>query len=952
VKYRLVHLSGSLAGRVRDVDSAELVLGRDPEVAQVVFGADDRAVSRRHALLVEEDGVLLIRDLDSSTGTFVDEQDIEEAELRDGDVFELGRGGPRIRVELTADTGTLILPASALMPLAAAKAPAAGVRPKTRAGPGSKLRLTILSGSRKGAVLDLGGSVLRVGRTPDSSVALPEDRVVSAQHAKLVRLEDEYVVIDLDSRNGTYLNGARVERAAVADGDVLALGPGGPELEIRILAEDEQNQTAQATVVISNFAALAGRSRPTLLVREVALDRPSLTLGRSPTADVVLDSPIVSKLHARLVRQDGAVQIEDLGSSNGTYVDGARVERAPLAPGARVVIGPFLLELAADALRVHDTRSRSRLDARGLRASAGSRTILDDVSLSLAPGSFTAFIGPSGAGKSTLLSALAGVRPAQQGQVLLNGVDLYRSFEALKATLGLVPQDDIVHRELTVGESLDYTARLRLPADTTAAERDRRVTDVLATLELSDRREVPIHRLSGGQRKRVSIAAELLTEPSLLFLDEPTSGLDPGLEEALMLLLRELAYKGKTVALVTHTLDNIHLCDAVVLLVDGRLAFYGNARSAREYFGIDHMVGLYARLKGQPPEAWQRSFQGSAAYAARVEAPLASAAAAAAVSSRAAPRSSRAPGGLRQWAVLTARYYRTLTRDARNATLLVAQAPLIAGLIGLSLLYGQSDIVYTKPKNTILFLLALTSVWFGCSNAVREIVKERAIYLRERMVNLRPLPYVLSKVVVLGAIAAIQCVLFLLILRSWFGLPGDPGLLLLGMLLSSVVGILLGLTLSALASSADRAMTLLPILLIPQVLFTSPAVQMDIGGPAGLVARAMPTWWSYDLLRRVALAPSDALGDDALEEQLKQGGPQLMTKARFERMLQDGYLMFQYRSAVEMTWVAALPDALATRLPASFGRWRPAAADVLALLAFCAVLLALMLFRLGRARAS
>src|SRR5262249_3645172 len=179
--------------------------------------------------------------------------------------------------------------------------------------------------------------------------------------------------------------------------------------------------------------------------------------------------------------------------------------------------------------------------------------------------------------------------------VLLNGADLYRSFAALKATLGLVPQDDIVHRELTVGESLAYTAKLRLPADTSAAERDRRVADVLATLELSDRRDVPIHRLSGGQRKRVSMAAALLTRPNLLFLDEPTSGLDPGLEEALMLLLRELSYKGKTVALVTHTLDNIHLCDSVVLLVDGRLAFCGSAKTARQYFGIEHMVGLYAR---------------------------------------------------------------------------------------------------------------------------------------------------------------------------------------------------------------------------------------------------------------------------------------------------------------------------------------------------------------------
>ncbi len=953
MKYRLVHLSGSLAGRVRDVDADEVVLGRDPDAAQVVFGPEDRQVSRRHAALVDDGGVLVVRDLDSSTGTFVDGEDVAEAELRHGDVFELGKGGPRIRVELE-DGGTLVLPA----PAAAVTAPGAPpARPARTAdepravtvGPGTKLRLTFVSGARKGAILDLGGSVIRLGRAAGNTVATPDDRMVSAQHAKIVRLEDRYVLIDLDSRNGTLLNGERVERAPVDDGDTVALGHGGPELRLQILPEDLADRTAQATVVIPNFAELAARAaRTSVLVRQLPLDRDVLTIGRSAAADLRLDSPIVSKLHARIVRRDGGFAVEDLGSSNGTYVGGRRVETASVGPGDRIVVGPFHVEVAADLLRVLDTRSRARLDARNLTVVAGGRPILDDVSLSLPPGSFTAFIGPSGAGKSTLLAALAGARPATRGQVLLNGADLYRFFPALKGTLGLVPQDDIVHRELTVAQSLDYTARLRLPADTTPAERAKRIADVLGTLELTERRDTPIHRLSGGQRKRVSIAAELLTEPNLLLLDEPTSGLDPGLEEALMLLLRELSYKGKTVVLVTHTLDNIHLCDAMALLVDGRLAYYGGPRDAKAYFDIDHMVGLYARLKEKGGEAWQREFRRSEAHARLIEEPLAGAPTTAAAPARPSADAASGAGPLRQAAVLTARYYRTVTRDTRNALLLVGQAPVIAGLIGLSLLYGQSDIAYTKPKNTILFLLALTSVWFGCSNAAREIVKERAIYLRERMVNLRILPYVASKVLVLGGIAALQCALFLVILNGWFGVPGSPPLLFLGMLLASLVGVLLGLALSALSSSADRAMTLLPILLIPQVLFTSPAVQMDMQGPAGLVARAMPTWWSYDLLRRIALAPGAAVDDDALEERLKQGGPVLMTKQRFEGMLQEGYLLFQYRSAIEMTWAASLPEALGARLPRHLGRWRAATADALVLGAFAAVLLGATAVRLRR----
>jgi len=618
MKYRLVHLTGGLAGRVRDLDAEEVVLGRDPHEAQVVFPADDGTVSRRHALLRVQDGRLLLRDLDSSTGTFVDGHDVEEAELADGDVFALGAEGPRLRVEM-AEGGTLVvdrslLPARPAPPAAAAVAgPLAPVPAGPVPGPDSRLRLTFVTGTRAGASVELAGAVLRIGRAEGSSVWTPSDRIVSAQHAKIVRLQDGYVVIDLESRNGTYLNGQRIERSPLRHGDVLGLGPGGPEMKAEILAP-ARAASSGATVVIPRFEDLAARRQDGVLLQEVTVGDTPLLVGRAEEAGLRLDSPIVSREHARFTSLEGALSVQDLDSSNGTFVDGTRTDRATVADGARVVIGPFVLVVtgAGRRLQVLDTRHRARLEARAIGASAQRHTILRDISLTLPPGSFTAIIGPSGAGKSTLLSALSGARPAQQGQVLLNGADLYREFAALKASVGYVPQDDLVHRELTVAQSLDYTARLRLPPDTTPEERARRVAQVLATLELTERADAPIHRLSGGQRKRVSIASELLTEPTLLFLDEPTSGLDPGLEEALMLLLRELSYKGKSVVLVTHTLDNIHLCDAVVLLVDGRLAFHGPAAEARKRFGIEHMVNLYARLKEKTAEQWQAEFSAPA----------------------------------------------------------------------------------------------------------------------------------------------------------------------------------------------------------------------------------------------------------------------------------------------------------------------------------------------------
>jgi len=686
-------------------------------------------------------------------------------------------------------------------------------------------------------------------------------------------------------------------------------------------------------VVIPNFAQLAGRRVEGVLVREEDVPDAGLVIGRGERAGLRLQSPIVSQAHARLVPDGDGLVLEDLGSANGTYVNGAAVRRHALHAGDRIVIGPFRLELDGRRLKLLDTRRRADVRAEGLVVEAGGRRVLDQVSLALTAGSFTAIVGPSGSGKSTLIKALSGARPADTGQVRINAVDLNAAGTTLAGTIGYVPQDDIVHGELTPAECLDYTARLRLPADTTSEERRRRIADVLATLELTERRDVPIQRLSGGQRKRVSIAVELLTEPDVLFLDEPTSGLDPGLEESLMLLLRELSFKGKTVVIVTHTLDHLALCDNLLVIVGGRLAFDGRPEQALRRFAIGHAAQLYARLKERSAAEWAAAFEEERGKGAAPPAPPPG-------PSRGWPERPRSTGPLRQLSVLAARYLKTLTRDRRNATLLLAQAPIVAGLIGLSMLYGAGDLAYTKPKNTLLFLLALTAVWFGASNAARELVKERAIVARERMVGLRALPYVGSKLLVLSGLALLQCLGSLGILGLWFGLPGDRPALIGGMWLAATTGVLLGLAISAFARSTDRATTVLPILLIPQVLFTFPAVQLDMKGPAGLMAHAMPTWWSFDLLRRVALTPDERETDEAIDARLAAGRPALMTKARFERMVRDGFSMWNYRNVVELTWTASGPE----RAAAALGT-RPIVLDAAALLVLAVLLLAIAVRR-------
>src|SRR5205085_5528637 len=224
------------------------------------------------------------------------------------------------------------------------------------------------------------------------------------------------------------------------------------------------------------------------------------------------------------------------------------------------------------------------------------------------------------AGKSTLMDALNGLRPAQEGKVLYNGQDYYRNLAAFSTQLGYVPQDDIVHRDLTVERALYYAAKMRLPSDFTNAQIEQRINEVLEDVEMTGRRKLLVSKLSGGQRKRVSIALELLADPSIFFLDEPTSGLDPGLDRKMMSLLRKLADKGHTIVLVTHATNNINSCDYVCFLAQGgRLAYYGPPSDAKKFFNKDDFAEIYTVLESQDtdstiPEEAEARFKTSQDY--------------------------------------------------------------------------------------------------------------------------------------------------------------------------------------------------------------------------------------------------------------------------------------------------------------------------------------------------
>jgi ABC-type multidrug transport system ATPase subunit len=576
--------------------------------------------------------------------------------------------------------------------------------------------------------------------------------------------------------------------------------------------------TAPRPVVVQHFATPPGTAR--------------LTIGRAG-CDLVLDQPMVARQHAELLWTGGKHVLRDLGSAHGTWVNGRPVGSGrALVPGDVVQIGTFRLTYDGDSLDSFDQRGAIRIDARDLRRTAGDRVLLADTTLSIEPCEFVAIVGASGAGKSTLMMALCGFQRADRGQVAINGDDLYASYDAYRSIIGYVPQDDILHRPLPVRRALQHAARLRLPADTAPAELDARVTAVLEAVDMTEHAEKRVDQLSGGQRKRVSIACELLADPPLLFLDEPTSGLDPGLERKLMHTLRRLADGGRTIVLITHATANITICDHIAFLVAGQLVYFGPPQQALGFFEVGDFADIYAATDDatEPAETadhWAARYRTSLQHQSYVvnrpaRAPLQPSREQRDEKERRA--ASHALSRPRQFGIVARRYAELMLADRKNLALLLLQAPIIGILL---VLVSHAD-AFTNDRleaKKLVFMLATTGVWFGVINAAREICKEAAILRRERMAGLRAGPYLAAKVAVLFALVLVQSAILLGVVALVVDLPAAGVVapaaleLFVTIALAGLAGLGLGLCVSAVASTPDKATSLIPIVLVPQVLF-------------------------------------------------------------------------------------------------------------------------------------
>jgi len=578
--------------------------------------------------------------------------------------------------------------------------------------------------------------------------------------------------------------------------------------------------------------------RPT---SRMQLPTKSLRIGRVPDNDVVLPDLDVSRHHAELRRlPTGGYQIVDLGSHNGTYVNGRRVNSATLTEQDIVSIGHSTFRLAGGELRQFVDDGRVSFAAQDLVVRVGGgKVLLDHVTFPIPEKCLLGVIGPSGAGKSTLLGALTGTKPADTGTVLYDNRDLYRDYAELRYRIGLVPQESVLHTQLTARRALQYSAELRFPADTGAAERDQRVDEVMGELGLTKHANTRADRLSGGQLKRVNVAQELLTRPSLLFLDEPTSGLDPGLDKSVMEQMKDLAHDGRTVIVVTHSVDNLDQCDRLLVLVPGgRIAFYGPPSDGLSYFGKARWAEVFQDFERYPDRDWAAEYMASAAYAQYVlgQRPKPQVQRQGPLDAQEAPVHRR--GAFQQMTTLTKRYVRVIASD-RGFLLFTGLTPLLLGVL-IRLLAGKNGLANT-PANTnattVLILLVICAVLSGTASSLWEIVKERAIYRRERSAGLSSGAYLASKLIVLGAISIIQSAVFVLIGLAGVSGPSKgavPGLppiiqILIAIAALGLASMCLGLLVSAMVSTSEKAVPFLVMLTLLQVVLSGGLLKLGTG---------------------------------------------------------------------------------------------------------------------------
>src|SRR5690348_717374 len=757
-------------------------IGRDPKSDIVMT---DSRVSWRHGEMRAEADGWVIEDLGSTNGTFLGAQRLDRIDIREECVVRLGNpdDGPVLRC----------------VPQVVASAAAPAAAPP----------------------LDHPGTALSMPAAP--APAAPE---------------------------------AEPEPAPRRDSESWWQPPQEPEPAPRDYAPRHGSgpppQLAQPAAAVQAEMLPSVDRRPT---SRMPLPAKAMRIGRVPDNDVVLSDLNVSRHHAELRKSPtGQYEIVDLGSHNGTFVNGQRVTKQVLTEQDLVSIGSSTFRLTGGELRQFVDDGNITFTAQELVVKAGSKVLLDHVSFPIPEKCLLGVIGPSGAGKSTLLGALTGMRPATTGTVLYDNRDLYQNYNELRYRIGLVPQESVLHTQLTARRALQYSAELRFPADVKPAERDGRVDEVMGELGLTRHANTRADRLSGGQLKRVNVAQELLTKPSLLFLDEPTSGLDPGLDKSVMEQMRDLAHDGRTVIVVTHSVDNLDTCDRLLVLVPGgRIAYYGPPEEGLAYFGQARWAEVFQAFDRYPDRDWAAEYAASPAYAQYVLGQRSQPPQVQEEQELAATPPPQRRGAFSQTATLTRRYVRVIASDRGYLTFMILLPVLLGALISqVPAKHGLGGAPGTNvDAGTLLLILVICACLAGMASSVRELVKERSILTRERAAGLSSGAYLVSKLLVLGVISILQSTLLVLIGVSWRQFPAQGAFLtgaplievILGIAVLAVASMCLGLLVSAMVSTSEKAMPFLVLFTMVQVVLSGFVVPLAHNPGLSQLAMIAPSRW-------------------------------------------------------------------------------------------------------------
>jgi len=699
-----------------------------------------------------------------------------------------------------------------------------------------------------GTLLLKEGDSALVGRDPNVDVLIEGNRI-SRHHLRITFGQSGWSAEDLGSSNGSFIDGEPI-RAKHLEGKLeISLGSqDGPKLMISVVESANSQVFESESTTFTKREDLAAFQNTAIPIKKRISLKPRTRIGRDEANEVVFaDDLMVSRFHAEVVENsNGGFDVIDLKSANGTFVNGQPIKRATLKVGDLLTVGSTVMTHSRGSLEPLDNDGGFSFTSRGIGLVIGGKRLLSHISFDLKPKSLTAVVGPSGSGKSTLLSVLSGQRIPTNGAVEFAGRNLHASYEELRNRIGLVPQADLLHTNLRTRRALEYGAALRLPRDTTAAERSRRVQTVMDDLGLTKRSDLRIDKLSGGQRKRASVALELITDPELLFLDEPTSGLDPGLDRQVMKMLRTLADSGRTVLIVTHSTANLDVCDDIVVMAaGGHLAYFGSPHGVMGTFKAKDWADVFERL--EEDDFSSRGDTTEQNIAAQKVKP-------------AEFTHRRQQGWFYQFSQLVKRYVEVIASDKPYVSLTIA-LPFILGLVAqltgseLGIGPGSEEDFFLNPEaRSTLLIVVLGAVFMGAATAVQELVKERVIYERERSTGLSPSAYLLSKFLVLAAISGLQGTVFIGIALAGRPLP-DEDLVRVGSLISilvtvvllSILAVAIGLALSSVANSTEVTMPFLVVATMAQVVFSGavPLVSMAILDIAKWIN---PSYWAMSSL--------------------------------------------------------------------------------------------------------